>query len=171
MRLVGVAFLFFVAAIGGCGASLRYADQSAAYFEYCHAAERDPRLGAEERIACWEAFLESWALETERQRTRHAQERIAALHRGETLGAFVEERGGDWIIEPEATDIEAPAGSEQEREELLDEEARLRSPSSSCEAICELRFLKCEAACPEEHQNECRAACLAERRFCQKACT
>src|SRR5690554_6805281 len=193
-----VAFVFLVVAILGCGASLRFEDQSAAYFEYCHAAERDPRLGDEAKIACWEAFLESWAMESDKRRMFHAQRRIAALQKGEehegslgedvqssisaeTLQATVQETVEE-TVEPSSPATREPAplpearqetkqqAAEEAEEELHEEDSRMRSPSSSCDALCEPRYVRCEAKCSGENASDCRAACKAEHRFCQKAC-
>ncbi len=63
-----------------CGPSLRLEEQSTAYFEHCHAAERDPRATPDERIACWEAWIAHWSDATSsRSRVAYAESRLRAL--------------------------------------------------------------------------------------------
>jgi hypothetical protein len=156
--VIGLVAGAWLVALESCGPSLRLEEQSLAYFEHCHAAERDPRATLEERIACWEAWLAHWADGTSRARGVYAKERIVALMHGSDLD--LEDQG-------EAQAEEAPAALTSEAPRY---EHSKHHGSTACDSLCLPAFERCRAACDPERIKDCRAACESERRVCQLAC-
>ncbi|NLY94760.1 MAG: hypothetical protein GXY23_12110 [Myxococcales bacterium] len=149
-----------------CGPSLRLEEQSTAYFEHCHAAERDPRATPDERIACWEAWIAHWSDATSsRSRVAYAESRLRAL-RAPAIDEPTPHEAPPTVspVEPFA-DVPAPspAAPPPPRPKA---DAR-RQGSTACDSLCLPEYERCRARCAT---NECRNACHAERRVCQLAC-
>lgn len=83
MRL-SVAFVFF-SLMAGCAPSLRAVQQSTTYFERCHAADADPNLSVEDKLACWDVWLAHYTYGQSSHRVRYAERRRAGLTQGERV--------------------------------------------------------------------------------------
>jgi hypothetical protein len=158
--VIGLVAGAWLVSLGSCGPSLRLEEQSLAYFEHCHAAERDPRATLEERIACWEAWLTHWSDATSRARGVYAKERIVALMHGSDLA--LEDQGALPGEEAPASETETPDAPRYEHSK--------HQGSTACDSLCLPAFDRCRSACEPEGIKDCRAACEAERRVCQLAC-
>ena len=81
------------ALLASCGASTRMVHQSAYYFERCHAADLDGQRTVDERQACWAAWLRHWSGAQPPVRVRYAEQRLAALSRGEAMAPLPQNEG------------------------------------------------------------------------------
>jgi hypothetical protein len=148
-----------LSALVACGPSLRLEEQSAAYFEHCHAAERDPRASTEELIACWEAWLRHWSDGTTRARSVYAKERIVALMHGTDVVTHDQDLEASEDVEPSP----APPAPRYEHSR--------HHGSTACDSLCIPAFDRCMTRCSDlEQPKDCRIACESERRVCQLAC-
>ena len=158
--VIGMITWTGLTALASCGPSLRVEEQSAAYFEHCHAAERDPRATVEDRIACWETWLAHWAEGGPKARGTYAKERVIELLHGVNRTA-----GGSTPDEP--TELTA-------LHRVPQTPARVPSSrhhgSGGCDDICLPGFRSCLDRCPPASIKACRTACESERRVCQLAC-
>lgn len=148
--------------------------QSTEYFERCHAADLDPRRTVEQRQACWSAWLEHYAGFQSADRAGYAQERLAALGRGEAMPQLPG-------LEAAGASVNAAAmvsvGYEPRRGADLprDAQAAMAAPAPStldadpCVRVCAPRQAACVARCDAE-RGECVTACAAEHRVCLRAC-
>ena len=77
-RLLVLAVLA-LAAVAGCGPSIRLVAASNVYFEYCYAADRDAARSDIERRACWTAWQEHYEIGQPPERIDYAHERLVML--------------------------------------------------------------------------------------------
>ena len=71
--------------MAGCSPSLRMVHQSNAYFERCHAADFDASVSTEDKMGCWQAWVEHYRAGQPPERVVYARERVAALTQGDIL--------------------------------------------------------------------------------------
>ncbi|MAQ18822.1 MAG: hypothetical protein CMN30_29000 [Sandaracinus sp.] len=99
-----------VALLASCGASTRMVHQSSYYFERCHAADLDEQRTVDERQACWAAWLRHWSGAQPPVRVRYAEQRLAALSRGEAMAPLPRDQRQ---TPPPAQTSDVPTGSAQ----------------------------------------------------------
>lgn len=146
MLMLRLTCLVILAGFSACGPSPRWTHLGNRYFEYCHRADLERVAGDAELAACWDGWLENYAVGQSRDRLQHAKERRLLLRGGEALR------------------VSLPSVSSHEIEAA--DHSQTDSPQD-CPGLCNQAFEGCVTNCDA---GDCVPACEQEERVCRQGC-
>jgi hypothetical protein len=167
--LTALSLLAFTA---GCIPSHRIVHEGNRYFEYCYAADFDPRVAPAENEGCWQAWLAHYNRFQPAQRIDYAMRRVEALQAGEPPlrlpGIQGSSPANQVAASPEALQS-AQAGTQPKADISAQAKAAQAPIPNGCLDACNAYEGRCVQECAPNGV-QCRHDCTRERAICLGGC-
>lgn len=142
------------------------------YFEYCYAADFDPRVAPAENEGCWQAWLAHYNRFQPAQRIDYAMRRVEALQAGEPPlrlpGIQGSSPANQVAASPEALQS-AQAGTQPKADISAQAKAAQAPIPNGCLDACNAYEGRCVQECAPNGV-QCRHDCTRERAICLGGC-
>jgi hypothetical protein len=153
----------------GCAPSHRMVHEGNVYFERCYGADFEAKVPAQQREACWTAWLAHYTRHQPSHRVDYAMRRIENIQAGESTLELPGLKGGQ-----NKPSMDPKVGKVAHGEHAF---AVVQEPADAgpeilkhgCSEVCDGYEAQCAMACPRDLVS-CHNVCARENKICRAGC-